>query len=642
MLCCNRTSIRIEDKLEKLSVNISLNIETGLIKKLELIKSEALKINQDPKRIEGLKLDISNVEESIYLLNEFENLREEIVDLGNNLPENIMITSTAKIEGASKKEAEVEVIDVPLRKIALHFIEIRFLNSTYEYLEKNSNKIKKAIFLIKDQLSLARFSLENIDNTDTDRRVNTEDVVKETLKKISLEQEKIKLIRDNLKQDLHTFLNEAFDPLFSYKIGESTEEFSSFVRDYQSRKVRNKVEAKGQQIKEYIRKKSARLLYSKSEGILLARQLVENKTLQSVTENVLDFIEKVNPKNSVIEALPHYYKNLFSGRSSISEDFWVSRNYEEALFSKAVKRFHAGYKGGILILGERNSGKTAFCRYSIKQHFTDDKIYHVFPGQKGSVLVEDFADEVRKVTGLNGDLSQIIETIPFASAIIIHDLELWWERSPDGYHVVSKVFQLMNDFSDKCLFVINMNPFAYKIINETKKIEDNFISIISNMPFDSEEIKEMIIRRHHSSGLKFKLQKKNEENISEFKLAGLFNKYFDNTKGNPGVALNRWLTNIEKFSGETLRINYPREPKLDILENLDDDWQVFLIQLIVHKRLSLEKLTKILNIEPLEVEETFNSLRRAGLIVEKSSRVYMINTYAEPYLRELFKLKGYL
>ncbi|MCF8368868.1 MAG: amino acid permease [Bacteroidales bacterium] len=633
---------RIEDKLEKLTINISRSIESGLMKNLELINKEAQKIVNDPKRIAGFKLDFNDIEESTNLTRGFENLREEIVDLGNNLPENLLISSGNNLDEQTKKETQSEVIDIPLRKIALHFIETRFLNSTYELLEKNSVKIKKTIFLIKDQLSFARFSLENINESVPDKKLAIEDIIQQSLAKINKDAATIKLIKDDLRPSIQAYLEEAFEPLFSYKIPGSAVEFSSFVREYQSRKVRNRVEAKGLQIKDFIRKKSARLLYSKSEGILLARQLMENSTLKSVTENLLDFVEKVSPKQNVMETLPHYYKNLFSGRSSISDDFWIGRSFGEALFSKAVKRFQSGFKGGVLVLGERNSGKTAFCRHIAKQHFADDKIYQLFRSQEDSVTVEDFTVEVRKITGLNGNLYEIFETLPSGSIFIIHDLELWWERSQEGYQVINKVAKLINEFAHKCLFVINMNPFAYKVINSVTKIEDNFISIISSMPFDSEEIKEMIIRRHHSSGLKFRLQNTDEESISEFKLAGLFNKYFDSTNGNPGVALNRWLTNIEKFSGETIYISYPKSAKSEILENLDDDWQVILIQLILHKRMTIQRLTKILDLDFLEVEEMMDSIRRTGLITEKSNGVYMINAYAEPYLTYVFKQKGLL
>jgi hypothetical protein len=633
---------RIEDKLEKITQNTVQTLEAGLIKKLKTIESDALQIGEDPKKISTLKLDIGSIQESYDLQKEFENLREEIVELGGKLPESLEITSTGVVENLSDRDAEPEVIPVPLKKITLHFIETHFLNSIFEYLEKDVNAIKKTIFLIKDQLSFARFSLENIDINNTDRKAATSEIIQQTLKKVTNEQAKINQIKDNLKPAIHDYLVEAFEPLYSHKIVDSVEEFSSFVREYQSKKVRNKFEATGLKIKNYWRRKSARMLYSKSEGVLLARQIMEKNILQSPSENILDFVDKVSPDQHIMDTLPHYYKNLFSGRSSISEDFWVSRKYEEAMFEKAVRRFHSGHKGGVMILGGRNSGKTAFCRFVAKQHFADDKIYHLFAPQKGSVDLEEFVLEINKVTGLHGDLNEIFETLPYGSIFVIHDLALWWERSPGGYQVINRILKLINDYGDKCLIVINMNPYAFKVINDLIKIEDSFISIISSMPFDSQEIKEMIIRRHHSSGLKFKYQKRLEDNISEFKMAGLFNKYFDNTNGNPGVALNRWLTNIVKFSGEYIHITHPKFPNMEVLENLDDDWQVILLQLIIHKRLSMERLTKLLNLDPTETDEIVTTLKRTGLIVEKSSQVYMVNIYVEPYLIQVFKQKGLL
>ena len=632
---------RMEDKLDKFLLNSSQNLESGLIRKLQTIQNNTLDIPQNPKLISGLKLDLNVLEESIHLENEFDNLSNEIELLVEGLPEVMVIGSTLSPEGSSVKNNDKETLTIPLRKIALHFIETRFLDATFEFLEKESSAIKKSIFLIKDQLSLSRFNLENIEKSNPEHPLLMDEILQQTLKKLKKEEEKIWAINKNLRDQIQVYIDLAYEPLLSFRIGESMQEFSGYVREYKSKRIRNRFEAKRQQVMDYLRKKSARLLYSKSEGILLARQLMENKDLQSVNEKILDFVEKVSPKQKVLDGLPHYYKNLFSGRSSISEDFWVFRKADEAQFSKAIKRYKAGFLGGILVLGERNSGKTAFCRYVAKHHFTDDKVHHIFPLQKGSISNEEFAEEIRKVTGLGGDPDEIFETLPYGSAIFIHDLELWWERSTDGYNVVIKLLQLMNDFSAKCLFVINMNPFAYKIINNIHKIEENFISIITNMPFDSEEIKDMIIRRHHSSGLKFRYQNRDEENISELRMAGLFNKYFDISRGNPGVALNQWLTNINKFSGDVVHISHPKAQNLN-LENLNDDWKVILLQIIIHKRLQVEKLEKMLNMDASEVEETLTAIKRSGLIEERSSRVYMINIYVEPYLINALKQKGFL
>ena len=85
---------RINDKLEHIFIHASQRLESVLMNKLETIKSDALQISADSKKIAGLKLDIVSVQESVYLQKEFENLREDMVALGNNLPENLMISST--------------------------------------------------------------------------------------------------------------------------------------------------------------------------------------------------------------------------------------------------------------------------------------------------------------------------------------------------------------------------------------------------------------------------------------------------------------------------------------------------------------------------------------------------------------------
>jgi amino acid transporter len=125
---------RIEDKLDKLSMSTTQNLEAGLIRKLEMIKSDALSIKEDPKKINSLKFDIGSIQESIHLQGAFEDLRDEIMELGESLPESLLITTSVIIDDQQKQDAEPEVISVPLRKIALHFLETHFLNSIFEYL----------------------------------------------------------------------------------------------------------------------------------------------------------------------------------------------------------------------------------------------------------------------------------------------------------------------------------------------------------------------------------------------------------------------------------------------------------------------------------------------------------------------------
>jgi hypothetical protein len=150
----------------------------------------------------------------------------------------------------------------------------------------------------------------------------------------------------------------------------------------------------------------------------------------------------------------------------------------------------------------------------------------------------------------------------------------------------------------------------------------------------------MVIRRHRSSGLKFKLDKREEESLSEVGLARLFNGYFDLSDGNPGTVLYHWLSNIRKVSAGTIHIKSPAHISLQPIEEIDDDSIVVLVQLSLHKHMLYNKLEKVLGIEAHITRAIVNSLLRRGLIEERANRLLLINPYVEPFVRTVLKRKG--
>jgi hypothetical protein len=344
----------------------------------------------------------------------------------------------------------------------------------------------------------------------------------------------------------------------------------------------------------------------------------------------------------VIEMLPQFYKNLFSGRSSISEDFWISREKEEEMFNTALRRNLTLYHGGIMVIGERNSGKTAFCRNMSERHFKKDKAHHIFPPAKGSCLVTDFEAEIRKVTKTQGTLEEIFELLPKGSMLCIHDMELWWERSAGGWDVINLLIRLINEYSHKFLFVVNTNPYAFSLMNKIVNFQDIFVSVIPLRPFGSMDLHEMIIRRHRSSGLKFVLHKTEEDDLSEIRLASLFNKYFDYSEGNPGTALKSWLSNIIKISDQKVYIKPPAIPDTRILTEMDDDWKILLIQLFLHKRMTYARINRMFFQDDVRTRGIIGSMSRAGIIEEKIEDLYVVNNYIEPHLIRALKREGLL
>ena len=125
--------------------------------------------------------------------------------------------------------------------------------------------------------------------------------------------------------------------------------------------------------------------------------------------------------------------------------------------------------------------------------------------------------------------------------------------------------------------------------------------------------------------------------MSEIRVAGLFHRYFYFSEGNPGTALKAWTANIDKVSEKVLTVRYPRLPDTKPLAEIDDEWKVLLIQLILHKRLTLARLSGIFSRDEGRIREIMDTLLQKGLIEEKRENLFIVNTFIEPHLIRVFK-----
>jgi hypothetical protein len=347
----------------------------------------------------------------------------------------------------------------------------------------------------------------------------------------------------------------------------------------------------------------------------------------------------------IMEALisPHYYVSLFSGRSNIGDNFWVDRPVEENQFEIAHQRYKTNGDGFILVLGERNTGKTALCKRFCDLHSNTYKSYQLFPTEDGSVSIEVFENVLRKVTQLEGDSSQIINLLPHNSILVIHDLELWWERSErNGLTAVRHIKSLIEQFSSKCLFVINMNPFAHGIINVAEPLDTYCSGIVRCLPFNSFELKKLLTTRHQSSGLNLDFGSGSVDTHSEIRMAHKFNKLFSYSAGNPGVAMNAWLSGIQEFSDKTILWKNPHIVNEDAFEEMPEVWSHLCIQLLLHKRMSWDKLIRTIAIEENQMMNALQAMKRLQIVSVRNANIYFLNPTIEFLLIRNFSKRGWV
>ncbi len=612
---------RQETLLFDFTDSLTMMVGTQFLKKTEA--ACAALAEGDADKAFKVKFDVDFEAE---LQEQFEQHQAKLMSLTDELPEKIEIYSQVQ------DEEERESVSIPVSRMAEYYLKSRYESPTEELFETTMDALKRAIFTSQDALNLAQFNLDN-----KEPMISSADEILATCKtKIEKEKNEISELLDNYRRECEKLLASAYEPLESVRIEESAEDYSSGLRIYQSQQVLSGAEALVEKVKQTVQKSVTRLLYRRSEAVLYANQLSKTKKQSSANSMLLDLKEELSPPKKGIEPLPQYYVSLFNGKSNISKDFWIGRPVEEATFKKAVMRHRSGYAGGILLLGDRNSGKTAFSKHIAQQIFKSSTVYHIFPPIPGTTAVEGFEKSLSKALQKRGTAQQMLSRLPEKSVLIINDLELFWERSDQGMEVIELIGDLIDQFGDKILFVANLNAYAYRLINEAAKLEDHFIEIINMMPFDAEELSELVLKRHKSSGLKVNGIEK-EEQLSELQIAALFHSYFKYSHGSPGVTLNGWLSNIEKANKEYISVKKPIYPSLEVFDKLDDDWTMLIIQFILHKRLSASKIVRITGWSSAQTEEKILALRRAGLIVEKTGGIYNLDPVMYPFILDAFK-----
>jgi len=225
--------------------------------------------------------------------------------------------------------------------------------------------------------------------------------------------------------------------------------------------------------------------------------------------------------------------------------------------------------------------------------------------------------------------------------VIINDLELWWERTDNGIDVLNVIFNLMESFSRKILFIVNCNVHAYNFINMIQPIENNFVGVIKCEPFSAEELKSIIMPRHESTRLIVKINSKGEQSFNKWREVKMFNKMFEYSDGVIGPALYSWISNILKYGEEAIHISYPEIPHQRILDNLSSIQKIILLQFILHNKLSINSIPTITRLDSELIDEELIPLVNYSLI-DKHGEILEISPFLLPFIVREFKRKGLL
>lgn len=580
--------------------------------------------------------DESELESNINYYNFFQGMLDSAkkrIRLGSRIfPNSILLMSEESFnEFHDRQYSRVHSIKLSVN----HFLDYLIQNELIAPLENITKKLPEDITrnnkAVREIIRLLDFTInekkeEYSDDQLTDyihkQSTQMEQVIKQTqlLRDESLLQLKERVSSFNENLQFHIFRHKA---IHSKKYSRSTEVERPVV------KFRKRLNMSWN----YIIRLISLFYYNRGKGILLAKNAHQQIDKQQArVEDMLDIAEASQGAPEVINNLPFYYRQLFLRKQNYLNDFWVGREEQLEQAERALKRYRSGQHGALLITGEQYSGKTFMAQYLINKLLYKSNLVIVTPPHAGSIQAFDFKQAIISATDRNGEYDEIFSDLPSNSVILFDDIDLWWEKSDEGMRIINLILNLIRRHSRNYIFMITIDKHAFTLINRMNKIESFFLSLIECTPMNSDELRRAIMQRHEAGNLTFKLGKRTESNIRPWVQARLFSRYFSYSRGNVGIALRSWINHITHFSNGMITISEPRLPDLMKLNYLESHWYITLLQIVLHRRVTSKKLSRVLRVSEQEAIKKIEILYLAGLIRENGKNVYEINPVVYPHL----------
>jgi amino acid transporter len=576
-----------------------------------------------------------------------DNLTSEVNSSVGELPESIQTLSDESIEKLEAGAAEdVELIDLPVRRLVQFLLETELVGRAQEMLDTIPSVERHAIAVAQDVTRLIGFQFSEFDSLGLeepgDLRNHMTPVIENGAERIKQELDRLTEVIPNFENLLDSQLKIVLESTNAYELTRSSETIKQHIRLHQSKKAVSGAQGALRQIVRASKQALVTILYRASAGVVLARTL-RNRAEKggNLVDRLLQLVNDVTPSSDTVDALPYYYRQIFFGQSH-NDTFWVGRDDQLGRAKQAVQNYQRGVQGVILITGEHSSGKTALCQRVVSHLLEKNPVYWVRARPGGTSEPIHFRKSLENAVKITGSYDDIFQSMAEQSVVVIDDLELWWDRHEQGFGVIDVLSDLIQRYGQRCLFVLAINSHAYQMMKHFRSLSDYALCVLECEPVPADKLGSIISLRHGSTGIKFRLGQRDEEELTQWQLARLYSHHFNYARGNIGIALRSWILHVEKVSKQQVTIRLPQRPDGEVLDELRSSWVALMVQLNLHKQMSISRLEHVSGIPGPELQRELVTLLRMGLVFESRPHIYEINRNIQHLLTERMQENGVL
>ena len=368
-----------------------------------------------------------------------------------------------------------------------------------------------------------------------------------------------------------------------------------------------------------------------SGKIVQYRSTLEHEEHISVSEKVVRYIKE---KKGVADDT-QYYQNIFLTKGYVGEAFWVGKEDEILRAKEVVDNWKLGYRGAILLTGERKSGKSLFGEMVANRYF-QNKTIHLFPNSE--IQVNGISTKISY--DLGKALNQINTLSKNKSFLIwIDNLELWWDEKTPLNKNIRQLKSFMDSHSSKLFFMIATSSTFKVHLSKMHDIDKVFQAEIEMDALPLDEMEEAITIRHGATHKT--LFNQNLEPLSHQQYRKIIRKIHKISRGNIGDALLFWSTIIRAAEDNHVICHFDNVSELPNILNANTG--TLLTSIILQKRTNEFRLEQLFGAAySQKYAGLVKRLIGVGILVKKIDGWLEVNELIVNEVVEQLKQKKYL
>lgn len=634
---------------ERTGDSLSVDLRGGVADQLEKVVSNLRVLMEGKQEIGKIRFEgAHDLGEELDEKRIVDELARKTQAATASLPESfVTLNEEAILRVEEEPFEEVEGVTVPVRRRVEFLVQAELVGQLQRGLNEAAAAERRALGVARDVIRLVSFNINDLMEEEEEEGAfynRLKPIIEEGLERLQGELDKVKSYQARLSTLLGRQMELVVERTDAYAITGSDDGLRHYAKAEGARQIAfTRVQEVSDRVQKAAKDALSWVFYRRSQAMIGVHQLQAGLDPQeTMIDEVLSFVRDNTPNPKVLDSLPFYYQQPFLGKTRISADFWVGRSIQMANAARAVEHSKQGSKGALIVTGERNSGKSALSRAIANAHFRRDRIHHVVPPSGGSIELSAFKVALEAEFGAQGSANSLFSILPEGSVVVFHDLELWWERSTDGLAIIENLLKLIEEHGERCFFILNLGIRALRFIKRISLLTDQAIAIIECGPMKAEILKQIVVLRHRSTGLRLQLNGRDEDELAEWRLARLFGRHFDYSGGVVGVALQSWITHIDGVDGRTIDIVSPVRPNMEVLYELPMEWVSLLLELVIHNQITFSRFQRFTEIIPSDLRHMLNTLCRMGLVTETKQGVIELNRFVEHLVTGHLRERGLL